>query len=241
MAPGSPHPRPEDSAHRHLPFTRAPTGGAEVLDTFKATATDLDTSLYFVVDPDESLWGDYPFNLVEPCVLSFRLNEKPHASGMLPALNMAAKEPMIMRGSTVVGFIGDDHRFRTPGWDAAIEDYLEAHPGIAYADDMSRGQSLPTQWFISRQIVDVFGMGHPSLRHLFIDDYWKALGTAAGCLYYMPDIQIEHVHPFAGKAPMDEGYLRVNSEATKQHDQEAFMAWYNTDMAADIEKLRGIV
>ena len=223
------------------PSRGRPRAAAEVLETFKATATDLDTSLYFVVDPDEALWGDYPFNLVEPCVLSFRLNEKPHASGMLPALNMAAKEPMIMRGSTVVGFIGDDHRFRTPGWDAAIEDYLEAHPGIAYADDMSRGQSLPTQWFISRQIVDEFGMGHPSLRHLFIDDYWKALGTAAGCLYYMPDIQIEHMHPTIGKGQWDDSYRENNSPDMYSADGSAFWRWHQMDMERDAARLREII
>ena len=163
-------------------------------------------------------------------------------SGMLPALNMAVRIPEIVGPTvTVVGFIGDDHRFRTPGWDAAIDDYLDEHPGIAYGDDMARGASLPTQWFISRKIVDVFGMGHPTLQHLFIDDYWKTLGTAAGCLYYMPDIKIEHMHPTLGKGQWDEGYRENNAPSMYEKDGSAFWRWKQMDLERDAKRLRELV
>jgi hypothetical protein len=161
---------------------------------------------------------------------------------MLPPLNMATSIPGVLPEEvTVVGFVGDDHRFRTEGWDAAIDDYLEDHPGVAYGDDLLKGQSLPTQWFVSRPIVDVFGMGLPTLRHLYIDDYWRAFASAAGCLWYMPDLVIEHMHPTVGKGEWDDSYRQNNSGAMYQADSEAFALWMRTDMERDVERLREIV
>lgn len=223
------------------PSRGRPESAAEVLRTFKATAVDLDTRLWFIVDPDDPTWDQYPNDLEEPVVLTWRLAQKPELSGMLPPLNMAIRIPEVIGQSDVVGFVGDDHRFRTDGWDAAIEDWLEAHPGVAYADDLLQRQNLPTQWFVSRPIVEAFGMGLPTLRHLYIDDYWKTLASAAGCLYYLPDIVIEHMHPTAGKAEWDDNYRRVNAPEMYQHDNAAYQAWRDGRMAADVEVLRGLV
>ena len=183
------------------PSRGRPGAAAEVMKTFKDTAVDLDSRLVFVVDPDDPTWAEYPGDIAtEPIAYTYRLGERPALGGMLPPLNMAIRiSAVLSEETTVVGFVGDDHRFRTPGWDAAIDDYLEDHPGVAYGDDLLKGQNLPTQWFVSRTIVDMFGMGLPTLRHLYIDDYWKTFASAAGCLYYMPDIVIEHMHPTAGK------------------------------------------
>jgi hypothetical protein len=223
------------------PSRGRPGAAAEVMKTFKDTAVDLDTRLWFVLDLDDNTGDHYPNDLEEPAVLTYRLEEKLCCSGMLPPLNMATSIPEIMGDSTVVGFIGDDHRFRTPGWDAAIVDYLEEHPGVAYADDLLQRQNLPTQWFVSRQIVERFGMGLPTLRHLYIDDYWKTFASAAGCLYYMPDIVIEHMHPTVGKAEWDEGYRRANAPEMYAHDRAAYDEWRGGQMAADVEILRGIL
>ncbi len=84
-------------------------------------------------------------------------------------------------------------------------------------------------------------MGLPTLRHLYIDDYWKTFAGPVGCLYYLPDIIIEHMHPLAGKGQWDEGYKRVNDESVYSADREALEAWRATQMDADIERLRAIV
>jgi len=224
------------------PSRGRPGAAAEVMKTFKDTAVDLDSRLYFVIDPDDHTGDHYPNDLEEPSVQTYRLEQKPALGGMLPPLNMAIKDPWVLPpGVTVVGFVGDDHRFRTPGWDAAIDDYLEEHPGVAYGDDLLQRQNLPTQWFVSRPIVEAFGMGLPTLRHLFIDDYWKTFASAAGCLYYMPDIVIEHMHPTVGKAEWDDSYRANNAPEMYQSDRAAFEAWRANQMAADVEVLRGLV
>jgi hypothetical protein len=226
------------------PSRGRPDGAAEVTKTFLATATSLDTTLVFVVDPDDVTAADYPAAPGEPAVLTLVLPEKPADRGMLPALAAGLKRILaadVDDELTVIGFVGDDHRFRTPGWDAAIEDYLELHPGVAYADDLLKRQELPTQWFVSRSIVDVFGMGLPGLFHLYIDDYWKTLAAGAGCLYYMPDLIIEHMHPTVGKAEWDDGYRAVNAPEMYAHDNAVFTAWLSSDYRRDVETLAQII
>ena len=224
------------------PSRGRPDAAAEVMKTFLDTVTDLDTRLVFVVDPDDLTQIDYPESLTDPIVQTCILPRKPQRSGMLGALNAALTYHWILPSTaSVVGFVGDDHRFRTPGWDAAILDYLEEHPGVAYADDMSRGVSLATQWFVSRRIVDAFGMGLPTLRHLYIDDYWMKFAGAAECLYYLPDIQIEHMHPTVGKGEWDDSYRANNSGAMYQADAQALYDWTVTNMDADVETLKKLV
>lgn len=224
------------------PSRGRPGAAAEVIQTFTATAVDPTTLLVFVVDPDDTSFTDYPTHLGYPGAVSRVLPEKPARSGMLGALNMALTVPgMVPEQTTVVGFIGDDHRFRTMGWDVLIGDMLEQRNGIAYANDLFQGERLPTNWFVSRPIVDVFGMGLPTLQHLYIDDYWKTFGTAAGCLTYLPDVVIEHMHPLAGKGQWDEGYMRVNTPAMYAADEAAFQAWVKGPMPTDVDRLRQIV
>lgn len=225
------------------PSRGRPDAAAEVIASFRATAVDYDTKLWFIVDPEDD---EGPFYttlalLDEPQVRVHHLTERAEP-GMLGALNKALTIPEILTPEvTVVGFIGDDHRFRTEAWDARIEDLLELRPGVAYADDLFQRDRLPTNWFVSRAIVDAFGMGLPTLKHLYIDDYWKTFASAAGCLYYLPDIVIEHMHPLAGKGQWDDGYRRVNTPEMYLSDEAALMAWKSTQMASDVERLKALL
>ena len=126
---------------------------------------------------------------------------------------------------THVGFMGDDHRVRTRGWDLALTD--AAGPvGIAYGDDLLQGVELPTAVVLGADIVRALGqMVPPTLQHLFVDDYWKALGTGSGTLRYVPEVVIEHMHPSAGKAEMDESYETTNHPDRYESDGAAWRAY----------------
>ena len=151
-----------------------------------------------------------------------------HDGGMVAALNAAAKDALrLYPDMTILGFVGDDHRFRTEEWDRVITETLAEKPGFAYAYDgfWHKGE-IPTQIFISREIV--IGLGYfalPDCRHLYVDNAWRALGDATGALHYRSELLIEHMHPTIGKAEWDEGYKRVNSAETYAHDRAAFEAW----------------
>jgi hypothetical protein len=141
-----------------------------------------------------------------------------------------------------VGFMGDDHRPRSVGWDKAYLDALrELGTGIVYGNDLLQGENLPTQCAMTSDIIQALGyMAPPSLRHLYIDNFWKILGNGADCLRYLPDVIVEHVHPMAGKAEWDANYARVNSAQMYEHDKTAFEEWLRTSMVSDVAKVRAL-
>jgi hypothetical protein len=79
---------------------------------------------------------------------------------------------------------------------------------------------------MSSDIVRTLGqMVPPTMQHLFVDDYWKALGIGIGQLHYVPEVVIEHMHPSAGKAEMDDSYAITNHPDRYESDGAAWKAY----------------
>jgi hypothetical protein len=165
-----------------------------------------------------------------------------------PRLSMAAwtnKAAMAQAGNyRALASIGDDHFPRTDGWDEKLLAALdEKGPGIAYPDDCNPRNyttgPMVTAPVISSQIVTALGwMAHPGMRHYYIDNVWEDLGKDAGCLYYLPDVVIEHRHPsVTGQAP-DATY--GDAMAAWDSDQQAFYAWREGQRAADVATVRRV-
>jgi hypothetical protein len=140
--------------------------------------------------------------------------------------------------------LGDDHVPRTAGWDGllleALDNLNDYGEGIAYGNDLHQGEALPTAPVISAGIVSALGwMMEPGLKHMHVDDGWRDLGQAAGCLAYVPEVIIEHQHPDAGKAVSDETY--TESAAGLSGDRDAYHRWRNERMAGDVAKVRALL
>jgi hypothetical protein len=68
-----------------------------------------------------------------------------------------------------------------------------------------------------------------------------ALGSAAGCLRYLPDVVVEHGHPLVRKGQWDAGYARVNDKAMYARDEAAFRGFCEAGgMAEAVGKVRGL-
>lgn len=85
----------------------------------------------------------------------------------------------------IVGFIGDDVRPRSEQWDqriaAAMPDY-----GVVYGDDGHQHDRMPTHPFIDARIIRRLGfIAPPGVEHLYLDDFWKAVGHHLGTLTYL--------------------------------------------------------
>lgn len=135
----------------------------------------------------------------------------------------------------------DDFIYHTEGWDVILTDEIKSKGkvGISYGNDMLQGKNMPTTSVISREIVEALGwLQLPTLTHLYGDNVWKVIGTGANCLYYRPDVIIEHKHYFAKKVEQDETFLRTNSREMYQHDQLAFVKWMTEQSKLDIEKVK---
>jgi hypothetical protein len=218
------------------PSRGRPAAARETLASFTRTRRDPASRLAFIVDADDPTKDEYPADYTT--VIK-------QTGSMAGALATAVRDSSLMAAAAIVGMIGDDNRFVSPGWDVAIAEALTA-PGIAYGDDghaaehlANRGHVHPTSWWLSRQIVERLGMALPELRHFYMDDYWYELGTAAGCLRYLPAVKIEHLHPLWGTAPVDGIYQR--SERYGERDKMTFHHWKVRGKSRDLAILRSIM
>lgn len=155
---------------------------------------------------------------------------------MVAALNEAATRVTANSAITAIGFLGDDHRPRTPGWDASYLSALkELGAGIVYGDDLLQHDFVPTQCAMSASIIRELGwMAHPSLKHMYVDTLWRDMANVAGKLRYLPDVIVEHMHYLNGKATEDEGYRRVNDKQVFDDDERAFHALHATGVIRDV-------
>lgn len=138
----------------------------------------------------------------------------------------------------VVGFMGDDHCPRTPGWDAAI---LGASTPwtVVYGDDLFQGENIPTAVFMGATLIRELGyFNPPGCDHLYLDNAWKLYGQYLDTLRYLPEVVIEHVHYLTGKATEDELYREVNAPAMYAHDQRAYTEWANHQAAIDLDRVK---
>lgn len=139
--------------------------------------------------------------------------------------------------------LSDDHVPRTPGWDAMLLNAIDAMDGtgIAYGDDGIMRERLPTAPVISSDIVAALGwMCEPSLSHFCVDNVWKDLGQAAGCLAYVPEVIIEHLHWLNGRAPMDATYEEAGTYSPDCADARAYAQWRSERMADDVSTVRAL-
>jgi hypothetical protein len=157
---------------------------------------------------------------------------------MVATLNHVAARVARSRFVTHIGFMGDDHRIRTPGWDAEL--MKSAGPvGVAYADDLNDAVDLPTSVVLGANIVRRLGyMAPPALGHLYVDNFWRELGLSLGRLDYRPDVVIEHMHPTTGKAEWDAQYERVNSDAQFDRDEAAWVAYREHALAVAVHRIK---
>lgn len=138
-----------------------------------------------------------------------------------------------------ITFMGDDHMVRTKGWDEKLfKPILKRGYGLAYGNDLFQGQNLATAVMMSTNIIKALGfMAPPKLIHLFMDNFWMALGSILDCMNYHGDVIIEHMHYMNGKSQADAQYHEVNSSEISNHDGEEFRRYIQEDMKDDAIKV----
>ncbi len=219
-----------------VPTRERPDAARELAQAFADTCT-AGTRLLFAVDTTDPRRHDYLAALLDAPNVAIVTSD---SRNMVQALNTAA--------STVetrcVGFMGDDHRPRTTGWDQAYIDALsDLGTGMVFGNDLLQGGNLPTQIAMTADIVTACGwMAPPDLVHLAVDNWWIELGRTVGCIRYLPDVVVEHMHPVAGKSEWTEGHQRVNAPAMYHGDLATLARLRVTELpraVAAVKALRG--
>jgi hypothetical protein len=243
-----------------VPSRGRPETVAQMVEAFANTAAVGDvTTLAFVVDRDDPAAQEYG-KAVDDLTDGWLTLEVVDGGTMVKALNEAAQREVTGRGwrqpPYAVGFMGDDHRPRTYGWDSLYLEALrtlDARPGpfpgaagvaMVYGDDGFQGPNIPTQIAMTAETVRRLGwMAPDAFRHLFVDNVWLSLGQAVQRIMYLPGVLDDHLHPGTGKVPWTPGHERVNASEVWEHDQAAFEAWKRgdgpDDMKAAVDRLLG--
>jgi hypothetical protein len=238
-----------------VPTRNRPDTAARLAEAFTETCTT-DTALALAVDDNDPTGVRYAEALAVPLVPVDRASAEDWArlrerrigvfstasTAMVASLNQAAVAIVANLGPFAVGFMGDDNRPRTPGWDRRfVAELRELGSGIVYGNDLVQGENLPTQVAITSDIVRELGfLGPPTLTHLYVDNFWRDIGTRAGCLRYLPDVVIEHLHPLVGKGDVDEGYRRVNAPDAYRRGETAYRAYVAADLDTDAARIRAL-
>lgn len=206
-----------------VPTRGRPIAAAQLALAARETVSDRRTELLFCVDNDDPMLTKYLD--VEPELL-VRIGP-PEKIGPLVNLVVAGLASLYSH----IGFLGDDHRPRTKGWDVEL-----CTDGVAYGNDLIQGPALPTSVVMASWIPLRLGyFNPPGLMHSYLDNAWKAYGETVG-LTYRPDIVIEHLHPIAGRAEVDDTYSQAWALASQ--DKAAWEHYCRTRLPADQEKLR---
>lgn len=210
-----------------VPTRGRPENASRLIKAWKDT--DAQSDLFFVCDIDDPRMRDY--EQIPDIAIITNLHT---SGGMAQPLNMAA---MILLNDEkydryqYFGFMGDDHLPRTKYWDYLLKLTIPGtKQGIAYGNDLLQQGNLPTACLMTRGIVEKLrGMVQPGAKHLYLDNFWLQLGRDINGLYYSHDIVIEHLHPVAAKATMDEHYARVNAPEYYEHDRKVFEVFIASD------------
>lgn len=159
---------------------------------------------------------------------------------MVPWINQISASDVLAEYD-YVGFMGDDHLPRTPHWDQRICEALHRlGTGIVYKNDLLQCEKLPTVGFMTTDIVRALGyMAPPCLEHMFVDNFWLDIGRAIRRIKYLGDVVIEHVHPAAGKAPMDASYETTSPMMIT--DGKAYAEYKASEFFHDVVKLEALL
>jgi glycosyltransferase involved in cell wall biosynthesis len=211
-----------------VPSRGRPHNIQQLLESWENTVTG-DTHLIVIVDDDDPTLEEYIKLPVE-----VRVGPRLRIGG---TLNVVA--PEVATTSRNIGFMGDDHRPRTKGWDEVFINELDKlKVGVVYGNDLYHGANLATSVIMTSNIVSTLGyMCVPGSIHLFLDNFWMELGRGTSITYF-DDVIIEHVHPFFQKAPSDNTYIEANSPEVWNADETTFNNYVATQLQDDLQKLR---
>lgn len=194
------------------PSYRRPKEAAEVQVSFDKTVR-LDTKLIFAIGIKDS---DAYQNL-NICAYP----EWPMVQRTNRAAEWAAKS------YSYIGWIADDNRFETPGWDEQVVAALEARPGgVVYGNDCVAPGDKPSHVFLDSRIVQTLGWLHfPGVVSTYGDDAWEAIGRGLGTLRYLSEVKVRHLY-------------REKNNQNFITDGEVFQHWVRHDLENDLAKLR---
>jgi hypothetical protein len=184
-----------------VPVLRRPHRVRPLLDSIRATTPD--ARVLFITDP-----GDHAEHAAIAAAHGELLAAGGRYSEKINAGIAATTEPLIFLGA-------DDLEFH-PGWLDAATALLTEGVGLVGTQDLCNGRVLRgehathflmARWYAELGTID----GQPGplcveYPHEMVDDELVATARRRSAWAFANDSVVEHLHPMAGKAPMDDLY-----------------------------------
>lgn len=189
-----------------VPVLRRPHRAAPLAESVQATSS---ARVLFVASPNDVAEQD----AVRATGADLLVMDKPHRCGdyarKINAAYRTTTEPLMFLGA-------DDLRFH-PGWLEAALEALGDGIGVVGTNDLTNPRTMrgehSTHSLVTREYVDVFGtideprkVLHEGYRHEYVDDELVGTAKKRGAWAFAAHSYVEHLHPMAGKAPMDPLY-----------------------------------
>ncbi len=196
------------------PSRGRPRAAKELLENFRKTILG-EQQLLFLCDFDDNSVDDYP---PRETLLAARM-------GPVQTLNHWAKDIT----SRYVGFMGDDSRFATHGWDRITTDALDAiGGGIAWFDDTTSANPWASTVVMDTRIVKALGyMIPPTLQRGWFDVLWMNLAEVSMRAVPLREVQVPHDNHDSKVAPI-----------VIEADEMAYEFWKRDQMLNDVAKIR---
>ena len=213
-----------------VPTRGRPEQCGRLLESFRETTDRADIA--FILDPDQEdlyagvEWGDAAHGVLAPRgTLREKLNQTADA--------FADSYDALM-------WTGDDHVFKTPGWDrlmlAALED-MGGH-GWVFPDTVRR-RDVPEIWMCDTALVRHLGWFFPpAVNQYYADNIIGEAGKRAGLIRFCPEAVIEHLH-YSVDPDMEHDATYAEAEnAHGQADLKAFNQWRADHLSIEVAILR---
>ncbi len=132
--------------------------------------------------------------------------------------------------SPYILLLNDDAVCRTKGWDTRILGVFDKYPdGVAlvWCNDLFRGSDIPNFPTLSRDLCKLIGGICPEdynrdyIDTHLLDLFRKLYALGYYRFEYLEDVIIEHLHHEAGKAEIDDTYIKPRLAA----DELTYIAW----------------
>jgi len=204
------------------PTKGRPSRAAYMAETWDRTRNSKYTHLTLVLDMEDPKRPDYwGHGMGRPWLIGS------YGTGsMVERTNRAA---LSLSHADIIGFAADDNVFVTRDWDEAVrEAFADPNVTTVNTNDLLVGDSKGGVYFIRNDVVKALGWFLPPfLEHLYVDFAIVQLAKRAGTYKYLPDVIIEHAHPYSGRAQWDEQYRSYNNPMQDSKDSKAYYQWWD--------------
>lgn len=163
-----------------------------------------------------------------------------------------AWENVIKSGSEWVCLLNDDHIIKTKNWDQILSKHIDGTNFISCNDGWMSPYKAAGATMFSVKLLEELDLPiyPPKMKHLFIDDFWEAIGRGNGIWEIDHSVLIEHHNQLRTPTERDSTFYEVygrNQDLTQselwKHDEQVYKDFMRTEYLTvrdKIRKLRGM-